>query len=76
MLNFLPSDFTGEDKMQSYRVRIAVAGLVILLSLGAAFAALHNISGNRAVDPARTMFEDFNNGFTRHWKARSGVMLQ
>jgi sulfate transport system substrate-binding protein len=73
MLNFLPSDFTGEDKMQSYRVRIAVAGLVILLSLGAAFAALHNISGNRAVDPARTMFEDFNNGFTRHWKARSGV---
>src|SRR4051794_16994687 len=73
MLNFLLFDLTGENKMHSYRIRFAVAGLAIVLSLGAAFAALHNISGNRHTDPIRPMFEDFNNGFTRHWKARSGM---
>lgn len=59
--------------MHSYRIRFLFAGLAILLSLSAAFAALHSISESNSIDPALTMHEDFNRAFVRHWKARSGV---
>jgi sulfate/thiosulfate transport system substrate-binding protein len=62
-------------KMRSYRSRLIFAILVILLSLGAAVAALHSISYDSKPDPAWEMHEDFNKAFARHWKARSGVAI-
>ena len=59
--------------MHSYRIHFIFAGLVILLSLSAAFAALHGISESNNTDPSLGMYEDFNKAFVRHWKARSGV---
>lgn len=59
--------------MHSYRIRFLFAGLAILLSLSAAFAALHSISESNSTDSSLTMYEDFNKAFVRHWKARSGV---
>ena len=38
--------------MNSYRIHFIFAGLVILLSLSAAFAALHGISENNSTDPS------------------------
>ncbi|MBA2659285.1 MAG: sulfate ABC transporter substrate-binding protein [Nitrosospira sp.] len=61
--------------MRSYRSRLILAILVILLSLGAAVAALHSISYTSRPDPAWEMYEDFNKAFGRHWKARSGVAI-
>ena len=59
--------------MHSYRIRFLFAGLAILLSLSAAFAALHGISESNSTNPSLAMYEDFNKAFIRHWKARSGV---
>lgn len=61
--------------MRSYRSHIIFAVLAILLSLGAAVAALHSITYNNKPDPARGMYEEFNEAFARHWKARSGVTV-
>lgn len=61
--------------MHSYRSRFIFAVLAILLSLGAAVAALHGISYSSNPDPAWEMYEDFNKAFARHWKARSGVAV-
>ncbi|MDQ3186851.1 MAG: sulfate ABC transporter substrate-binding protein [Pseudomonadota bacterium] len=61
--------------MHSYRSRFIFAVLAVLLSLGAAVAALHSISYNNNPDPAWEMYEDFNKAFARHWKARSGVAV-
>ncbi len=61
--------------MRSYRSRLIFAILVILLSLGAAVAALHSISYTNKPDPTWEMYEDFNKAFARHWKARSGVAI-
>lgn len=58
--------------MRSYRLRIIVAFLAVLLSLGAAVAALHGISGSSS-DPTYKMFDDFNKAFIKHWKTRTGV---
>jgi sulfate/thiosulfate transport system substrate-binding protein len=62
-------------KMRSYRSRLIFAILAILLSLGAAVAALHSISYDSKPDPTWEMHEDFNKAFARHWKARSGVAI-
>jgi sulfate/thiosulfate transport system substrate-binding protein len=59
--------------VHSYRLRLAVAVLVTLLSLGGAVAALHSISEGSNSDPTSKMFEDLNAGFERHWRARTGV---
>ena len=59
--------------MSSYRLHFIFAALVILLSLSAAFAALHSISENNSTDPSLAMYEDFNKVFIRQWKARSGT---
>ena len=61
--------------MRSYRSRIIFAVLAILLSLGAAVAALHSITYSNKPDPAWGMYEEFNEAFARHWKARSGVTV-
>jgi sulfate/thiosulfate-binding protein len=61
--------------MRSYRSRLIFAILAILLSLGAAVAALHSISYDSKPDLAWEMHEDFNKAFARHWKARSGVAI-
>ena len=50
--------------MSLYRSHFIFALLVILLSLGAAAAALHSYS-NKA-DPAWEMYEDFNEAFVMH----------
>jgi sulfate/thiosulfate transport system substrate-binding protein len=60
-------------QMHSYRLRLAVAVLVTLLSLGGAVAALHSISEGSNSDPTSKMFEDLNAAFERHWRARTGV---
>ena len=44
--------------MHSYRLHLAVAVLVMLLSLGGAVAALHSISEGSNSDPTSKMFED------------------
>jgi sulfate/thiosulfate transport system substrate-binding protein len=59
--------------MHSYRLRLAVAILVVLLSLGGAVAALHSISEGSNVDPTPRMYEDLNTAFAKHWKTRTGV---
>ncbi len=59
--------------MHSYRFHFIFAGLIILLSLSAAFAALHSISESNNTGSSLAMYEDFNKAFVRHWKARSGV---
>lgn len=59
--------------MSLYRSHFIFALLVILLSLGVAAAALHSYSSK--ADPAWEMYEDFNEAFVRHWKARSGVAV-
>ena len=46
--------------MHSYRLHLAVAVLVTLLSLGGAVAALHSISEGSNSDPTSKMFEDLN----------------
>lgn len=61
--------------MRSYHSRLIFAVLATLLGLGAAAAALHSISYDNNPDPAREMYEDFNEAFARHWKARSGVAV-
>ncbi len=61
--------------MRSYRSHLIFAVLATLLGLGAAAAALHSISYNNNSDPDREMYEDFNEAFARHWKARSGVAV-
>lgn len=61
--------------MSLYHSRFIFALLVILLSLGVAAAALHTISYNHKSDPAWEMYEDLNEAFARHWKARSGVTV-
>ncbi len=61
--------------MHSYRSRIIFAVLAILLSLGAAVAALHSITYSNKPDLAWEMYEEFNEAFARHWKARSGVTV-
>jgi len=61
--------------MSSYRLHFIFAALVILLSLSAAFAALHSISENNSTDTSLAMYEDFNKLFIRQWKARSGTDL-
>ena len=48
--------------MHSYRLHLAVAVLVTLLSLGGAVAALHSISEGSNSDPTSQMFEDLNAG--------------
>lgn len=58
--------------MHSYRSRLIFGIFVILLSLGAAAAALR-ISYSNNPDPTWEMYEDFNKAFVRHWKARSGI---
>jgi sulfate/thiosulfate-binding protein len=62
-----------EIKMRSYRYRLIFAVAAILLSLGAAVAALHGISEMDNADPTQRMYEDFNKAFARYWKARTGV---
>lgn len=62
-------------KMRLHHSRFIFALLVVLLSLGAAAAALHSISYSNKPDPAWEMYEDFNEAFVRHWKARSGVTV-
>ena len=59
--------------MHSYRLRLAVAVLVTLLSLGGAVAALHSLSEGSNSDPTSKMFQDLNVAFERHWRARTGV---
>lgn len=59
--------------MRSYRSLFIFAVAAILLSLGAAFAALHGISERENSDPTQKMYEDFNKAFVGHWKARTGV---
>jgi sulfate transport system substrate-binding protein len=58
--------------MHSYRLRLAVAILVMLLGLGAAVAALHSISEGSKVDLTPRMHEDLNTLFSKHWKTRDG----
>jgi len=74
MLNFLLLVTLEQMKMRSYRSLFVFAILAILLSLGAAVAALHGISYNDP-NPAAEMYEELNRAFARHWKARSGVDL-
>ena len=59
--------------MHSYRLRLAVAVIVTLLSLGGAVAALHSLSEGSNSDPTSKMFQDLNGAFERHWRARTGV---
>jgi sulfate/thiosulfate-binding protein len=59
--------------MHSYRLRLAVAIFVMLVSLGGAVAALHSISESSKADSTPKMYEDLNAAFAKHWKTRTGV---
>jgi sulfate transport system substrate-binding protein len=59
--------------MHSNRLRLAVAIFVMLVSLGAAVAALHSISEGSKADPTPKMYEELNMAFAKHWKTRTGV---
>lgn len=59
--------------MHSYRLRLVVAILVMLISLGGAVAALHSISDGSNADPTPKMYEELNKAFAKHWKTRAGV---
>jgi sulfate/thiosulfate transport system substrate-binding protein len=59
--------------MHSYRLRLAVAILVMLLSLGGAVAALDSISESSKTDPTPKMYEDLNTAFAKHWRTRTGL---
>lgn len=59
--------------MRSYRFRFVFAVLAVLLSFGAAVAALHSISASNGSDSNHKMFDDFNKAFIKHWKTRTGV---
>jgi sulfate transport system substrate-binding protein len=61
--------------MHTYRSYAIFAIAIILLSLGAAVAALHGISVNRPANPTVEMYDDLNKSFGRLWKARSGVTI-
>jgi sulfate transport system substrate-binding protein len=61
--------------MHTYRSYAIFAVAVILLSLGAAAAALHGISVKRPANPTLEMYDDLNKAFARLWKARSGVTI-
>ncbi|MBA4142127.1 MAG: sulfate ABC transporter substrate-binding protein [Nitrosospira sp.] len=62
--------------MRSYRFRLVFAVFVILIGLGAAVGALHNISEINDSDPTQRMYEDLNRAFVRHWLARTGVEVK
>ncbi|MDN5882388.1 MAG: hypothetical protein L0H37_08455 [Nitrosospira sp.] len=59
--------------MSFIKSRIAVILSISLVSLGAAYAALHTFSYSAAHDPARDLYADLNDAFASHWKARAGV---
>ena len=59
--------------MHSFRLRLAVAIIAMLVSLGGAVAALHSISESGKADPTPKMYEDLNAAFVKHWKTRTGV---
>ena len=53
--------------------RIAVIVTIFLVSLGAAYAALHTFSHSLSHNPSQALYADLNNAFATHWKARTGV---
>ena len=59
--------------MRSYRFRLVFAVLAILLSFGAAVAALRSMSASYSSGASHKMFDDFNKAFIKHWKTRTGV---
>ncbi|MGH8763324.1 MAG: hypothetical protein ACREUR_08855 [Nitrosospira sp.] len=59
--------------MSFIKFRAAVIVVISLVSLGAAYAALHTFSHSPAHDPAQALYADLNNAFATHWKARTGV---
>jgi sulfate transport system substrate-binding protein len=61
--------------MHTYRSYAIFAIAIILLSLGAAVAALQAISTTIPANPALEMYSDLNKSFARLWKARSGVTI-
>lgn len=58
--------------MRTYRSYAIFAVAILLLSLGAAVAALH---GKRPANPTLEMYDDLNRSFARLWKARLGVPI-
>ena len=76
MLDFFPATSMEELKMSffnSHKFHIAVIGLISLVSLGAAYAALHTLSHDTVHDPAWELYADLNDAFAAHWKSRTGV---
>ncbi|HVW64056.1 MAG TPA: sulfate ABC transporter substrate-binding protein [Nitrosospira sp.] len=61
--------------MHTYRSYAISAIAIILLSLGAAAAALHGISAKHPANPTLEMYDDLNRSFARLWKARSGATV-
>jgi sulfate/thiosulfate-binding protein len=59
--------------MSFIKSRIASIVFISLISLGAAYAALHTFSHSSVHDPARELYADLNDAFATHWKARTGV---
>ena len=59
--------------MSFIKSRIASIVFISLVSLGAAYAALHTFSHSSVHDPARELYADLNDAFATHWKARTGV---
>lgn len=79
MLDFFPATSMEELKMSffnSHKFHIAVIGLISLVSLGAAYAALHTLSHDTVHDPAWELYVDLNDAFAAHWKARTGVDIR
>ncbi len=59
--------------MHSYRLRLAVAIFVMLVSLGAGVAALHSISEGSKAERTPKIYDELNMAFAKHWNTRTGV---
>ena len=59
--------------MSFIKSRITSIVFISLVSLGAAYAALHTFSYSSVHDPARELYADLNDAFAAHWRERTGV---
>ena len=56
--------------------RFAVGIFIVVVSLGAAYATLHNFPGRPAPGSAGRLYEDLNVAFASHWKTRTGLDIK
>jgi sulfate transport system substrate-binding protein len=62
--------------MTFFDSRLVVSAFIFLASLGGAYGMLNNTLHGSIADPSQKLHADLNDGFTRHWRARTGANVR